>query len=161
MKFGGQVAKPIKYGYVGGGRVTLEYPVAASQVFVHTGGAFVKLDANKRCDIADSGDAELLGWADTGAFTASATAGVTIVPVIISVDSLFLLPTDVTRTEAQLRALVGETCDLIVATNVQYADVGESNEDVIQIMGYQYYDASNQAVVVRMNPNKLAATGVV
>src|SRR3990167_784821 len=52
---------------------------------------------------------------------------------------------------------LGETCDLIVTSNIQYADIGESTEDVIAILDL---DTTDDTVDVRMNPSKMYAAGV-
>jgi hypothetical protein len=153
--------KRVKYDKIRGDSVGVVHniPVAASQAFKLNSGKFVKLDANKRADIADSGDSELFGWALVGGDTTSSSdAGGTKISVDTSPLSVFELPIDETLTETELAALLGETCDLIVTSDIQYADVGESSEDTIQIVGY---DVNRQTVHVRMNPNKMAATGVV
>ena len=154
--------KRVQYGRIRGDDrgVLGDIPVAASQAFKARSGKFVKLDASKHADIAESGDSELFGWALVGGdTTSSSTAAATKVSVDTSVTSIFELPyDDTTVTEANLAELLGETCDLIVASDIQYADIGESNEDTIQILGY---DFNRKTVYVRLNPNKLAATGVV
>jgi hypothetical protein len=153
--------KRVEYGKIRGddsGVIGL-VPVAASQAFKALSGKFVKLDDSKHADIADSGDSELFGWALVGGdTTSSATAAGTKISVDTSTSSVFELPIDEAKTEAELALLLGETCDLIVSDDIQYADVGESSEDTIQIVGYDY---NRQTVHVRLNPNKIAATGVV
>jgi len=143
------------YGHRRGKRNILRgYPVAASQVFTD-GGKFVKLDANERLDVAASGDTEVYGWAVCGEFTSNSTAGVDTIEVDVSTDSEYYIPANAVVT----RDLVGKTCDLAVdGNNIQSADVGESNEDVLIVTEV---DVANQAVFVRLNSNKVAATGVV
>jgi hypothetical protein len=151
--------KRVKYDKIRGDSVGVVHniPVAASQAFKLNSGKFVKLASNQ-ADIADSGDSELFGWALVGGdTTSSSVAGATKISVDTSPLSVFELPIDETLTETELAAILGETCDLIVTSDIQYADVGESNEDTIQIVGY---DVDRQTVHVRMNPNKMAATGV-
>jgi len=153
--------KRVKYDKIRGDSIGVveNVPVASSQAFKLGSGKYVKLDGSQRADIADSGDTELFGWALVGGdTTSSATAGATKISVDTSPLSVNELPIDETQTEAQLAALLGKTCDLIVASDIQQADIGESNEDVIQIVGY---DVDRQTVYTRMNPNKMAATGVV
>jgi len=58
----------IKYGQVYGPIVSIEYPVAASEVFKHLGGAFVQWDTNNRIIIAVAGVTDIIGWAFTGDF---------------------------------------------------------------------------------------------
>lgn len=135
--------KEVKLGYDRGPRVLIQHPVEASQIFKAKSGCFVKRGSNNYLDIADSGDAYLLGWAETGEFTSSSTAGVSVVSLDISPLSCYWIPADAAVT----RAIIGKTCDLIISSNIQYADVGESTEDVIII---EDVDISNQLVLVRM-----------
>lgn len=146
--------KSVKYGYLYGPVLIPEqaWPVAASQVFENSGGKFVKLDSNDRVDIADSGDTQIEGWAWTGEWTASATAGADKVQVNVSELSCYRIIADADPANTR-----GETCDLIVTSDIQYADVGESNEDVIAILEI---DTTDDTVDVRMNPTKLYAAGV-
>ena len=146
-------SKRIKYGHIRGPKVIVDaYPIAASQAFKNLGGKFCKLATNV-LDIADSGDSELFGWAEVGEFTSSATAGADIAQVNVSELSVYRLPADA----APATTIKGDTCDLIIASNIQQADIGESSEDVIQVLNI---DITDVTVDVRMNPNKLAATGV-
>lgn len=145
--------KEVKYGYRGGPRVFVDaWPIAASQNFEDRSGKFVKLDANDRVDIADSGDTQIEGWAEVGNFTSSSTAGADTCQVDVSELSLYGMPAD--ADPANIR---GETCDLIVTSDIQYADVGESNEDVIAVLNL---DTANDTVVVRMNGLKMYVAGV-
>ncbi len=146
--------KQVKYSWLRGPRVIIDaVGLTASQVFKNAGGKFVRLATN-RISIAGSGDTELIGWAMIGEQTTSATAGQDTVGVDISELSVYRLPADATPAST----ILGDTCDLIVASDIQQADIGESSEDVIQVLGF---DATDSTVDVRMNPNKLAANGVV
>jgi len=136
----------------------IECPVAASQAFKRRSGHFVKLDSNRRVTIADSGDSEIIGWALVGKdWTSSSTAGADKVTVDTHPLHVWEIPPDAAITASSLAGLIGKTCDLIVSSNIQYADIGESNEDVIVIIGG---DVDGQTLYVHMNPNKLYATGV-
>ncbi len=136
----------------------IEFPVAASQAFTRRSGHFVKKDVNNRADIADSGDTQLQGWALVGKdWTSSATAGADKVTVDTHPLHVWEIPSDATFTAATLATIVGETCDLIVNSNVQQADFGESNEDVIMIVGG---DVDEQTLYVHMNPLKMYTAGV-
>lgn len=126
--------KEIKYGHIRGPSViTDEWPIAASITFSNRGGKFVKLTSN-RLDIAGSGDTAILGWLLIGTGTSttvvsSSTAGQTKGEVNISHLSIYRIPADADPANTR-----GEMCDLIVTSNVQYADVGESNEDILRII---------------------------
>ena len=146
--------KEVKYGYLYGPRVFVNaWPVAASQVLDRRSGRFVKLDSNDRIDIADSGDTQIEGAVSEQGFTSSATAGATLVSVDVSDLSVYRMVADADPANTR-----GETCDLIVTSDVQYADIGESNEDVIVIVDL---DTTNDTVDVHMNPLKMFAAGVV
>ncbi len=151
----------IKYGQVMGPCVNLEFPVAASEIFKHLGGAFVKIDANNRVAIAGATDTAIIGWANTGDFTASSTAGQTKVPVNISLDAVYRMRLDAAQTETQLKGLIGETCDMIVTSNIQYADVDASAQDVLLIVGYEYLGSGlgEQTVLVKLYHNNLTVKG--
>lgn len=161
--------RPLKYGQVAGPEVpTLAFELSASMVFENDGGKFVKLDSSEQLVIAGDGDTEILGWAHAGDRTSGSTAGRERASVNISCDAVYALPISVggaasARTETQLKDLVGKVCDLIVVSNVQRAAVDTSTEDTVQIVGYRIWGtaANEQCVLVRMNPSKIAATGVV
>ncbi len=146
--------KEVKYGYLTGPRLFVKaWPIAASQVFEDSGGKFIKLDANDRIDIADSGDTQIEGWAEVGDFTSSATAGADTAQVDVSPLSLYRVIADADPADTR-----GETADLIVTSNIQYVDVGESNEDVVAILDL---DTADDTVDVVMNVNKMYVAGVV
>lgn len=153
--------KEVKYGYLRGPRLIVKaWPIAASQVINDRGGKFIKLDANDRIDIADSGDAQVEGWMEApsgqglgAGFTTSATAGADAGEVDVSPLSEYRIPADADPANTR-----GETCDLIVTANVQYADVGESNEDVIQVLDL---DTTDDTVDVRMTTRLMQVAGVV
>ena len=152
--------KEVKYGYLRGPRLIVKaWPIAASQVIVDRGGKFVKLDTNDRIDIADSGDTQIEGWLESpsgqglvAGFTTSSTAGVDIGEVDVSELSLYRVPADADPANTR-----GETADLIVNSNVQQIDVGESNEDVVYIVDL---DTTDDTVDVCMTSRLLAVAGV-
>lgn len=144
----------VKYGYRSGPQCMVEGALGASEVFKFKGGAWMKSDAAGYLDIAGSGDGELIGWFQTGEFTAQATNGLDKGIIDISCNSIYRMPADATP------ALTDrwETCDLVVTGgDIQQADVGESSEDVIQIVAF---DAVAVTVDVRMNPSKVGSVGV-
>ena len=137
----------------------IEMGLTASQAFKRRSGHFVKLAAS-RATIAASGDAQIWGWALVGKdWTSSGTAGQDKVTVDTHPFHVWEIPTDAAFTAAELLALIGDHCDLIVsAGGIQQADIGEANEDVIVIIGG---DVDEQTLYVHMNPLKCYATGVV
>lgn len=149
----------MSYGKKWGSDLAVEVPLAASQVFKYKSGKFLVKNGDGNYEIADSGDTEIAGWAMiNGEFTSNSTAATDKVAMNISLDAVFEIPADATFTAAELKAMRMKTCDLIVASNIQKADIGESNEDVIQIIDG---DVDSQTLFVRINPNKLGTTGVV
>lgn len=157
--------KPMNYGLTNPGDFApAVYPdmlLKPAEVFKAQSGKFVKMDGTDDVAVAGSGDTQLVGWASVEGVTGSVD-GYTVpastkprrVDVITDINARFVMPADAAVTEA-IKTL---TCDLIVASNIQYADVGESNEDVIVI-----YDinVALQLVEVGLNPIKLFTAGVV
>lgn len=155
--------RPTQYSMVGGPLLDVTFPVAASQNFNLLSGCFVVVDTNNRIEIAGAAVTNLIGWALTGDFTSSATAGLTEMSVNIALGSLYEMPIDAAKTEAQLKAIVGETCDIIVTSNIQYADLDASSIDILEIMDYRYYGSAlgEQTVIVRLYlPNITCKGGV-
>lgn len=135
----------------------IECPVAASQAFARRSGHFVKI-ASGNVTIADSGDSELFGWALVGkAWTSSSTAAADKVTVVTDPSKVWEIPARDAFTAANLKAYIGDTCDLEINGGIQYADNGESNEDTLVIVGG---DVDEQTLYVHLNPNKCYATGI-
>jgi len=150
----------LKHGYQYGPRLmTGPVPVGASEVFSNQGGHFVWFDTSRRIEIAGSGTnpdsgAYIFGWAECGGgITASSTEGATKLVVDVSPYSVYCIPADA----AVLATMRGKVCDLVVTSNVQYADVGEANEDYLVICDV---DITNQLVYVRMNPAAIYLTNI-
>ena len=151
----GMTRGTIKYGYAFGPRVLVgPCAIGASEVFLDTGGKFVKFDNDRQIEVADSGDAALFGWAECGKFTASSTEGKDKVMVDISCESVYYIPAD----EAVTIALRGKTCDFVLDSNRQRADVGVGTTNVILIVDV---DIANQALYVRMNYATQYQAGIV
>jgi len=127
--------KEVRYGQIRGPSImTDEWPVAASVVFARRGGAFVIVDANNRLNRAGATDTAIIGGAKVGfgtgdTFTSSATAGQTRLEVNLSHMAVYRMLAD--ADPANVR---GETCDLVINSNRQEADIGASAIDIIQIV---------------------------
>ena len=135
----------------------IKCPVAASQVFYRRSGHFVYISSGN-VTVADSGTGELFGWALTGKnYTSSSTAGADTLTIDTNPFHVWEIPARDTFTAANLKAYIGDTCDLEVSNSIQYADNGESNEDTIVIVGG---DVDEQTLYVHMNPNKCYQTGI-
>src|SRR3990167_5383652 len=120
-------AKEVKYGYLYGPRCIIKaWPLAASVNFENDSGKWMEMDTNNRLLIADSGITDIKGWALTGDWTSSATAGADSVEIDTCHWAVYSMPAD-----ADPANTLGEVCDLIVNSNNQQADIGESTEDVI------------------------------
>lgn len=151
------------YGQDNDVRATIEIPCQASVAFKYNGGKFVTQDSNQRIGLSIAGDTKIIGWAEVGEFTTSSTAGQDKVSVNVAKDAVYEMPIDAAQTEAQLKALIGKTCDIIVTNGVQYADYDASSDDVLQIVGYHYYgsDSGEQTLLVRLYQPNLTVSGVV
>ncbi len=142
----------VKYGQIIGPIVNQEFPLAASQIFKHRGGAIMQLNSSGHVLIAPAGVTDLIGCAVTGEWTSSAVAGEDKIVVNMSLDAVFEMPIDTARTAAELIALVGKFCDIIVTSDIQYADYDAQSDNIIQIVGYNYYGAGlgQQSVLVKL-----------
>ncbi len=144
----------------------IEMIVGASEVFKHLGGGFVKMDDSGRIEIADDSDLDIVGWATTHEQTASSTEGLTTVGVETNLQKLFKIPANnhatvvTAATEAQLKAAIGESFDITVISDIQYADLATSTYNTLIGYGYEYYGTGTnmQAMVVKVNPAVVAYT---
>ena len=155
--------KPLNYGPLNPSDIQGKVPdvlLKPAEVFNAQSGKFVARDGTDDMDVAQSGDTQIEGWAEVQGVTGSA-AGFTVpastiptrVDVINDLNARFLMPADAAVTAA----IINLTCDIIVSANVQLADVGESNEDVLVI-----YDVNValQLVEVGLNSSKMHVAGV-
>jgi hypothetical protein len=162
-------SRPLRYGQVSGQSCNRPFECSASIVFSNVSGRFVTLDSSEQLVIGVAATTELIGAVvQGGAYTGPSTAGRIEVTVNMALDAVYLLPIAVSsvaasRTETQLKDLVGKTCDLAVASSIQYAEVDLSTRDVIQIVDYVVWGTGigDQAVMVRLVPSKIGATGVI
>jgi len=145
--------KPIFCGYARGKRTMIWLPIAASQVFKALSAKCGQVDSNNDFALSAENDTAIFGWAEMGEITSSSTAGADKCAVDISMDAQYWVPADATVTEA----MRGETCDIIVSTNIIKADVGENNQAVFLITEV---DTANQYVMVKIADGKQQAKGV-
>ena len=151
----GTIGEQLKYGQVAGGEVMVDAEWGASEVIKAASGKFVQTDDSGFLEIADSGDNQLIGWANHREETTDGTDGVTKTQLNVSLDAVYKIPLlgSVTLT----RAMFYDSCDLIVETDIQGADL-TTNEDVIIIVDG---DIANQKwVMVMLNPVKMGAQGI-
>ena len=151
----GATGEQLKYGYQMGNEILIPAPIGASEVIKAASGRFVATDGSGRVEIADSGGTELVGWLEFPEGTASATEGADIGTLNISLDCVYRIPIGGSGTYAA--AMRYDTCDLLVTSSIQYADL-TSNEDVLIIVDGD--ETNNNWVDVRLNPVKMGATGV-
>ena len=156
--------RPTQYGQVGGPYLNVTFPIAASELFILLSGQFVIVDSNNDIKQANATDTNIIGWALVGDnYTSSSTAGLSETPVNIALGSIYEMPLLVAYTEAQLLAMLWETCDIIISGDGQYANLAASDIDVLEIVDYRYYGAAigEQTVIVRLYlPNITAKGGV-
>jgi len=156
----------LKYGWLRGGKSSYALPMGASEVIKAKSGRFVVNDGSGRGEIAGDGDTELMGFVEGSDQTCSSTEGNTVLNCIDDLTAVFRIPVkydDSTYDRNYSSALVGETCDLITISDIQYANLSTSTEDTIIIVGGKACSSStaNDGYVdVRLNPNKMYATGV-
>ena len=151
----GTIGEQLRYGQVAGGKTMVDAEWGASEVVKAASGRFVITDGSGRLEIADSGDTQLVGWAEHREETVSSTEGGTKTQLNINTDAVYKIPLGGSGTLT--RAMFYDTCDLIVASNIQSADL-TSTEDVIVIVGG---DIANQKwVLVKLNTRKMYTQGV-
>ena len=138
------------YGQVNDIRCPMVFPAATTSAMKAAGGKFVKIDTNGCITLAIATDLAVIGWAQVGEFTFVAGDMIT---VNIAADAVYEMPTDAAATEAELKALLGQTCDLKITAGIQQADIGNTAYDQLQIVGYHYYysGTGGQSVLVRLN----------
>lgn len=155
-----------KYGLYAGTAVTIEMPVGASEVFKYKSGCFVKPDGSGRVEVVADASTAAIGWANTAERTASSTEGADKVGVDVSYSNIYEIPATIgagtVPTDAALTAAVGESCDIQVASNVVYAEVDGSSQDVLLILGWYSYGTTlgNKVVRVQRIPVNTTYTGV-
>lgn len=113
----------------------------ASEVLSAKSGRFVVYDdSDNYWRVVASGEAKIGGYVEQS-LTCSSTNGGTKLPVIDVRGLTFELPyanaTSVTTqlTQAVLDDLIGKTCDILVTSNIQYADAGATTDNMFRIVG--------------------------
>ena len=152
---------PLQMGKRSGGRADLTYsfPVGASEVFKKKGGGFVIEDASGRVEIATAAATNIIGAALLFEdLTASATEGGTTVQVDLDLSGIYELPVSGTY----LATMRGKTCDIIITSNVQYANVAATAIDILEIVDAGFTNAAGTitTVLVKLFQKNLTRTGV-
>lgn len=150
------------FGQVNDVRTMVELPLQASVAFKYLGGKFVTISTSEQVGLSIAADTYIVGWADVGEFTGSTTAGRDKVAVNIAKDAVYEMPIDAAQTEAQLKAILGKTCDIILTSTIQYADYDAGSDNILQIVGYHYYGSGSgeQTLLVRLFDNNITAYSV-
>lgn len=138
------------YGQVNDVRCPMVFPAATTSALKAAGGKFMTIDTNGAVTLSVVTSLAIIGWAQVGEFTFVAGDMIT---VNIAADAVYEMPTDAAATEAALKALLGQTCDIATNSGIQQADIGASTYDTLQIVGYHYYysGTGGQTVLVRLN----------
>jgi len=153
-----------KYGWIGGGKVSIPIPMGASEVIKAKSGRFIKPDGSRRGEIAGDGDTRLSGFVESGDQTCSATEGATVLNNIIDTTAKFRIPLrydGVTYTVNYSDSLKGTKHDLVVFSNIQYANVTDATEMVIIVVGGKAassISANDGYIDCMFNPSKLHIT---
>ena len=143
----------VKYGQVRGIVVSKEYGIAASETFKDLSGCFVQVNSSGYVAVSGTDTAtDIMGWAYSGAFTSSSTAGQSRVTVNLAKDATYLMPLQAAYTESQLIGYLGKFMDIAVSSNIQYANPGGTSVNIIRAVGYRYWGsaAGQQALEVQL-----------
>jgi len=146
--------RPLVFGLIAGNPIVINVPTGASEVFTNSGGKWVSNDADAgRVVVCGATTTNINGWAMCGAITTSSTDEVTKINVDISLDTIYEMPIDAAQSAADLLDVLWESCDIVVTSNVQYADLDASTYDILQIVDFRAYeaDSANNTVITRRN----------
>ena len=125
--------------------VTVEVQlVKADEKFFHEGSHFVILNGSGLVRVCIENEASIYGWAlvpqgrgdgSSDAYWQANSSGTSKIMVVVDEDARFLVPLDAAIT----RANIGNAMDMILPASsdgtVQKIDVGESNQDVVRLVG--------------------------
>jgi len=152
----GAVGVKLKYRHIKGFELFLPIPIGASEVVKAASGRFCNYDASGRAEILDDAGTDIIGHLEFHDATASATEGADIGLLNLALDAIYRIPVNAGTYAAAMR---WNTTDLARTSNVQGAKLDASGEDLVQIVDGDV--DNNNWVDVRINPNKIAITGVV
>ena len=135
-----------RYGQIRGGHNGFSLPMGASETFYSKSGRFVKNDVSGRGELALAGSSTLQGFvrdgqpddgAGGGGLGTGGTEGDKKFWCIIDLSAVFRLPLAYTAsyTANYDDNMIGEHCDLVVISGVQYVDVTNSAKDVVRVVG--------------------------
>lgn len=138
----------LKYGWIRGGKVSTQVPIAATQTIVAASGRFVYMNAGA-ATIADDGQDHLFGFLEAPA-AVSPTTG-TLYDCIIDMTAVYRIPVGA---GTYVAAMLGDTCDIIITAGIQGADLTGSTDNVLTIVGGDA--VNNKYVDVMLTPKEWA-----
>lgn len=141
------MSEELKYDHRHGGKVSVPVAIAASQVISAQSGKFVYMNAGAATLNVD-GSTTIFGFLEApGSSTAPAVG--TEFNCIIDLTAVFRIPVNA---GTFVVGMIGDYCDISIASNIQGAQLNASTEDTLIIVGG---DAVNNLYVdVMMNPAK-------
>lgn len=146
------MGKELKYGQIKGGEVSTSVIMTTGQTFRANSAAFVYMNAGLGV-IADDGQDQILGHAETDAHT---TVAGEKVKVVVDPTAVYRIPI---VAGTYVEAMKGDTCDIIVTSNIQGADLTAADDDIFLIIDGDL--ENNEWVDVMLTPKELGQVGVV
>jgi len=125
------VGKQLKYGQISGGNIGYDHILTASQVIVAASGKFVVRagDGTDTVDLADNGDADILGHMEVEAI--ADTAGTEVRKVVCDPTAVYRIPIN---TGTYTHLMKGKDCDLDITSDVQGADLSTSTDRNLRVI---------------------------
>lgn len=160
------MSNDLKYGWLRGGKVSVPWAMTAAQVLTDRSGRFASRNTSTGAvEVADT-TGVIFGWIEGAADSSTDTGAV--YNVIVDTTAVFRIPLvydNSSYTVNYSAAILGETCDLYVASNVQYADPTNAATDQLIIVGGKAATgtdivATDGYLDVMMNPNAMHALAV-
>ena len=157
----------VKYGWIRGGKVSIPVPIGNGEVISARSGRFMKNDGSGRAEVMNA-DTVPWGFLESEAIAAAdnTSEGKYTRNLIIDLTAVFRIPLryeTATYTTNYSAALLGKSCDLVVISNIQYADLRASGDDVIIIVGglaASAVAANDGYIDCMINPAKIAPTAI-
>jgi hypothetical protein len=136
--------KELKYGHIHGSKMAVPVEIAASQTLKAQSGRFVYMDATGQANLNEDGSNRIFGHLEAG--DESPSQG-DVYNCIIDKNAVFRIPIN---SGTYTKAMIGDTCDISVSSDVQGAQLDASVENTLIVVGG---DATNNNwVEVIMNP---------
>jgi len=158
----------LKYGWIRGGKLTIPVPIGNGEVINARSGRFCKNDGSGRAEIAGDTHTVLWGFLESEPIAAAdnTAEGKYTRNLIIDLTAVFRIPIryeSATYTVNYSAAVLGKSCDLVVVSGIQYANLTDGDESTIVIVGGQAASAAGANdgwVDVMLNPAKLSPTAL-